>query len=88
MLAVARNLASFSRQEGMLAVARDLASFDRQKGLLIVARDSASFAKRESTLATASDEQQHGLTTQNHQNSPNLMVLSLKLIPINILWII
>jgi len=47
-----------------------------------------SFARRGSLLARASDEWQHGQNAEFWENSPNLMVLTLKLIPIIILWII
>jgi len=51
-------------------------------------RWSSSLARRGSTLSRASDECQHGQNAEIHQNSPNLMILTLKLIPIIIIWII
>jgi len=50
-------------------------------------RWSSSLARRGSMLARASDELQHRQNAELIQNSPNLMVLTLKLIPIIILWI-
>jgi len=48
----------------------------------------SSLARRGSLLARASDEWQHGQNAEFCQNSPNLMVLTLKLIPIIIIWVI
>jgi len=60
----------------------------RGKGTRCGERWSSSLARRDSLLARASGEYQHGQNAKFCQNSPNLMVLTLKLILIIILWII